>query len=141
MFEDPKHLFEYNVNSLHSNNSNIELMHFSSLKGFHLQEFFSLCFLHIKTSFLIASTRYNFYIYYQITITLQYMNIGFKIELYNTNYTSANILHFHTTWSKTNWKMKTCLNSIFKKCWKNKNLKTCDKFGLVPNKIFRFDKL
>jgi len=59
MFEDPKHLFEYNVNSLHSNNSNIELMHFSSLKGFHLQEFFSLCFLHIKTSFLIASTRYK----------------------------------------------------------------------------------
>jgi hypothetical protein len=37
MFEDPKHLFEYNVNSLHSNNSYIELMHFPSLKGFHLQ--------------------------------------------------------------------------------------------------------
>lgn len=58
MFEDPKHLFEYNVNSLHSNNPYIELMHFPSFKGFHLQVFF-IVHLHIKTSFLIASTRYK----------------------------------------------------------------------------------
>jgi hypothetical protein len=45
------------------------------------------------------------------------MNIGFKIELYNTNYTIANILHFHTAWSETKLENENMWeNSIFKKC-------------------------